>query len=194
MTERENYLRTAHFQYPERIPVRIHISDASWDEYREELQKVAMQYPEFFPQVHPGWRDWERYQFPPGHRQGEQFLDNWGCIWESPRNGLEGVVTHFPLENWNAFKTWHMPDIENLGDRAPRNWQSLDKQYAEKRAKGELIIAGLPHGFLFLRATYLRGFENALCDMLDEDENFEELFLVDYNLELTNRFLALSRT
>lgn len=193
MNRRENYLRAARFQYPEMIPVTVDINDASWDTYREEMEKVACRYPEFFPQVHPGWRDYEHFEFAPAYRQNEKFLDNWGCVWESPRNGLEGVVTGNPLEDWSALSDWHMPDIDTEADRGPRDWNALKKDYAARCARGDLAIAGLPHGFLFLRMTYLRGFENALCDMMDEDEDFTALFdkLTEYNLELTRRFLQL---
>jgi len=193
LSHRENYLRAARFQRPEWIPAGVHINDASWDLYRRDMEKVALKYPEYFPHVHEGWRDYENFAFPPAYRKGEKFRDNWGCIWESPVNGIEGVVTGFPLEDWSALESWSMPDIETLDDRGPRNWAETQRRLRESRAKGDLIFAGLPHGFLFLRMTYLRGFENAMCDMFTDDEDFAALFdrLVDYNLELVKRYLAI---
>ncbi|HML46333.1 MAG TPA: uroporphyrinogen decarboxylase family protein [Clostridia bacterium] len=193
LTHRENYLATVRFQNPAWIPMQIHISDASWDQYREEMEAVALRNPDFFPQVRRGWRDYERHVFAPAHRRDEPFVDNWGCTWETPRNGLEGVVTRFPLDRWEALSGWRTPDLETQADRGPRDWEGLRQHVEQTRAEGGLVHLGLPHGFLFLRLTYLRGFENALCDLMEEDPRFVRLFddLVEYNLQLVRRFLAL---
>ena len=36
-------------------------------------------------------------------------------------------------------------------------------------------VVKLQHGFLFLRLTYLRGFENAMVDIAEEDHRLYEL-------------------
>ena len=193
MTHRENYIRAARFQRPERIPAGVHINDASWDLYRQDMEKVALQFPEYFPYVHEGWRDYDSYRFAPAFRKGEKFRDNWGCVWETTVNGIEGVVTESPLEDWEKLDSWSMPDIDTQADRAPMDWEQRRWEMHAARERGELVGGGLPHGFLFLRSTYLRGFENALCDMASEDEDFTGLFrrLVDYNLELVRRYLEI---
>ena len=193
LTNRENYLRTVRFQNPEWIPMHIGISDASWDQYREEMEDMALRNPDFFPRVRKGWRDYERHVFAPAYRKDEPFVDNWGCTWETPRNGIEGVVTRFPLERWETLPGWRMPDLDTQADRGPRDWEDMRRHTERVRAEGGLVHLGLPHGFLFLRLTYLRGFENALCDLMEEDPRFVKLFddLVEYNLQLVHRFLAL---
>ena len=193
LSYRENYLRAARFQRPEWIPMSVHINDATWDLYRRDLERVALKYPDFFPHVHEGWRDYDHYDFGNAFRQGERFRDNWGCVWESPLNGIEGVVTEHPLEDWEALETWRMPDIETKDDRYDRDWNSIRQSMQAARERGDLVMRSLPHGFLFLRSTYLRGFENAVCDMALEDEQFAELFegLVAYNEELVRRYLDI---
>lgn len=193
MTNRENYLRAARFQRPEWIPAGVAINNASWDLYRKDMEKVALKFPEYFPHVHEGWRDYEHFDFGPAYRKDEKFRDSWGCVWETAVNGIEGVVTEFPLEDWDALKTWHEPDFETQADRGPMDWQQRREDMQAARARGDLVMGGLPHGFLFLRATYLRGFENALCDMALEEEEFAELFerLVAHNEKLVRRYLDI---
>lgn len=193
ISNRENYLRAARFQRPEWIPSAVHINDASWNLWRGDMEKVALKFPEYFPHVHEGWRDYEKYVFAPAYRKNEKFRDNWGCVWETAEDGIEGVVTGFPLDDWEKMNTWSMPDIETQSDRGMMDWEKTAEAMRAARARGELVRGGLPHGFLFLRATYLRGFENALCDMALDDEDFSALFerLVAYNGELVRRYLEI---
>ena len=193
LTDRDNFLQTARFQNPDRIPMSVHVSDGSWDEHRGDMERMAIKNPDFFPHVKPGWRDYENYKFHPAHRKGEVFTDNWGCQWVTPFNGIEGVVTHSPLADWSSYDGYAFPDIETMADRSPRDWGEEAARTERARAEGRLVSQGLPHGFLFLRLTYLRGFDNALCDMADEDPRFVKLFdyLLEYNLELTRRYLAM---
>ena len=193
ISSRENYLRAARFQKPEWIPAGVHINDASWNLWRKDMEKVALKFPEYFPHVREGWRDYEHYVFAPAYRKNEKFRDNWGCVWETKEDGIEGVVTEFPLADWENLNAWHMPDIETQADRGPMDWKRTAESMRAARERGELVGGGLPHGFLFLRATYLRGFENALCDMALEDEDFSRLFeqLVAYNGELVRRYLEI---
>lgn len=190
---RENYLRAARFQRPEWIPAEVHINDASWNLWQKDMEKVCLKFPEYFPHVHEGWRDYENYVFAPAYRKDEKFRDNWGCVWETTEDGIEGVVTESPLSDWENLKNWKMPDIETMEDRVPRDWTKTEAAIRAARERGQLVKAGLPHGFLFLRSTYLRGFENALCDMAAEDEDFTALFerLVEYNGELVRRYLKI---
>lgn len=192
-SNRDNYLKTARFENPEWIPMHIHMSDASWDEYRYEMERVAVHNPDFFPHVYEGWRNYDEYVFAPAHRKDEAFIDNWGCKWETPTNGIEGVVTKYPIEDWSGLENFKMPDIDTQNDRGPKDWDEVRRANARARSDGSLVWYGLPHGFLFLRLTYLRGFENALCDMMDRDPMFEKLFdeLVSYNLELVKRYVAI---
>jgi hypothetical protein len=73
LTHRENFLRNARFQGPEWIPMNIGISDASWDLFREDLEHVCLRFPEYFPYVKTGWRDYEHHRFSNAFRGGESF-------------------------------------------------------------------------------------------------------------------------
>lgn len=193
LSHRDNYLRTVRFQRPEWIPMNVAISDATWDQYRGDMERVALRNPDFFPYVREGWRDYDAYRFAPATRKGEAFVDSWDCTWVSAVNGLEGVVTRFPLADLSARATWRFPDIETQDDRGPRDWARIREHVAAAKARGELTYGGLPHGFLFLRLTYLCGFENAVCALVEDDPAFHALFddLVEYNLELVKRYVDM---
>lgn len=191
LTDRENFIRTARFQNPEWIPMRVHISDASWDEHRGDMEKAALKYPDFFPHVREGWRDYDNYVFAPACQKGDVFYDNWGCGWVTQMNGIEGVVTYSPLSDWSKLDSYYFPDIETTADRGPRDWNDEARNISESKENGLLVTCGLPHGFLFLRLTYLREFENAMCDMAEDEPRFVKLFddLVKYNLEIVKRYV-----
>jgi uroporphyrinogen decarboxylase len=194
LSERENYIRNARFQKPEWIPAAIHINNASWDLWREELEKVALKYPEFFPYVKKGWRDYDNFNFGNAYTKGVPFKDSWGCTWETVTNGIEGIVTKSPLLNWDDFKNYKIPDGEFEADREPRNWPLEQEIITQQRIEGRLTSGSLPHGFLFLRLQYLRGFENSLIDILTEEPLIEELILKIYqhNEKIVKRYVDMN--
>jgi len=60
LTQRENYIRNVTFNFPEWIPMEVVISSASWNEYKEDMEDVALRYPDFFPYVKKGWMDYNK--------------------------------------------------------------------------------------------------------------------------------------
>jgi hypothetical protein len=62
-------------------------------------------------------------------------VDNWGCVWKNIRGGMEALVVEHPLDDWSKFDTFVPP-----------------------------TSGGLPHGFMYMRLYYLRGFENFMID------------------------------
>ena len=87
---------------------------------------------------------------------------------------LDGQVIEHPLDSWDKFRTWQPPSVA-------------------ERVRG---IAGgqdgdLEHGFLFLRLTYLRGFENFMIDVAEENPKFYELrdIVANYWYEVAKAYL-----
>ncbi len=194
LSERENYIRNATFRRPEWMPVHVAISDATWDALRGELEQVLLRHPTLFPDFRPGARDYEHYQFAPAHRAGEDFTDAWGCTWRSSVNGLEGVVIHHPLADWAALESFAPPDPSVQWDRQPASWAAAQERAAQARQAGRVVAGSLPHGFLFLRLTYLRGFENFMLDVATGDERLNALIekVMIYNRRLVQLWLELS--
>ncbi|MBI3985911.1 MAG: hypothetical protein HY343_03250 [Lentisphaerae bacterium] len=193
LTNRDNYLRNARFQTPEWIPAVVHVSDASWNECRGELEAVALRHPEFFPAVKPGWRDYDRYVFRPGQRKDEPVTDVWGCVWISAQNGIEGTVHNAPLAEWDALETWRVPDANTTGDRAPADWKEIRESMAAARRRQEPAQGWLQHGFLFLRLCYLRGFENVMLDIAGDEPRLRTLIagINVHNLTIVRNYLDI---
>ncbi len=189
LTERENYLRNARFEGPEWTPMRVSCSGASRVQLGDELEEVMARYPELFPGFVKGQVDYANYDFAPAHRAGEDFTDAWGCIWRSDIDGIEGVVINSPLAEWEALETFVPPDPAVQWDRGPADWEGARRQIERARAEGRHTSGGLPHGFLFMRLYYLRGFENFMIDVATEDPRLQRL--IDMLLEQNLRYLRM---
>jgi len=89
------------------------------------------------------------------YAKGEH-VDPWGCVWSNIYEGCEAFVTGHPL-----------PRREMVNDYRPP-------------APG----AGTPHGFMFLRLTYLRGWDEMMLDFADEPPELQKLIdiVLEYNL------------
>jgi hypothetical protein len=83
-------------------------------------------------------------------------LDPWGYVWHNIQTGMEAFVTEHPVETRAKVHTLQPPEEDT----------------------------GFPHGFMFLRLTYLRGFENMLIDFADEPPELQMLIdkVLTYNL------------
>ena len=192
--ERDNYIRNATFQGADYIPSAIHISGASWDQWRDDMEDVVARHPRLWPGFEKGKQDWNRTDFGPAHTIGQPFTDAWGCTWETSTNGIEGVVTDAPLKTWADFDTWEAPDPLKTADRGPVDWEAIAQSVADARERGEVTRGGVPHGFFFMRLTYLRGFENMMMDMAYDEPRLWELIDVLYrhNRVLVDQFLAMN--
>ena len=193
LTERENYLRNASFQGPEWIPCWVSISTASWLQWREEMEEVCARHPVLFPGFRKGQRDFDRLDPGPAHRAGELFTDAWDCVWKSEIDGLAGQVVRSPLGDWEALDSYRPPDPLVTGDRGPADWEAARRRVAQARARGEVAWGSLPHGFFFMRLYYLRGFDNFMVDVAQEEPRLERLcqMLLDHNLRIVNQWLGM---
>jgi hypothetical protein len=193
LSHRENYIRNARFQTPEYIPAAVSVSGASRAQLREDLDEVMARHTWMYPGFEKGKTDFDNFQYGNAYRAGEKFRDNWGCVWETSINGIEGVVTEHPLADWEALAAWQPPDPMTLADRGPVDWEQTRRNVAAAKANGALTAGGVPHGFLFMRLTYLRGFENLMLDMATEDPRLQPLIdlLVDHNMALVEQYVDM---
>lgn len=182
LSDRENFIRNVKMQGPQWMPCYLRISGASWDQWRDEMDAVAAAHPLFFPGFQPGQRDWDTYDFGPANRAGEYYTDSWGCVWHTDINGIEGVVTESPLDDWSKLDGYVPPDPMTQLDRGPVNWEQVRMQMERAKAEGRLTTGHLAHGFLFLKLSYLRGFENLMIDMATDEPRLHTLIdmVVDY--------------
>ena len=193
ISERENFLRNVSMTGPEWMPCHVSISDASRSQLREELEEVLVLHPTLFPDFEKGQRDFDHYDFGSAHRANERFTDAWGCVWHSAIDGIEGVVVESPLTDWSALECYEPPDPLVQADRGPADWEAARRRVEEDRKKERLTSGGVPHGFLFMRLYYLRGFENLMMDIAIEVPELPILIelLVDHNRKIVDQWLSM---
>jgi hypothetical protein len=109
-----------------------------------------------------GPRDYDAVGMP-GYAAGTH-VDGWGCVWSNVYHGHEAIVTGHPVPR--------REDVNRLS------------------APTEDI--GLPHGFMFLRLTDLRGYEEAMLDFAEEPPELQKLIAIvlEYNLRQVQIALA----
>ncbi len=187
MTNRENYLRTARFERPDSIPMQFHVNPACWHAYPQHaLQELMVAHPYLFS-------DFEKTEeiepvYAPNSRAGEPYRDPWGCVWETTENGILGAVTQHPLADWPALESFTPPDPADHQD-----WQATAARLAQSKAAERIDGGGLDHGHTFLRACDIRGYENVIMDMVDEEPRLWHLLemIEAYNAGIVSRFLDL---
>jgi uroporphyrinogen decarboxylase len=134
---------------------------------------------------------WVIVVFRKVYREGEYYRDNWGCLWYSPIGGLEGQVVESPLADWDAMDSYRPPDYLTQGEREPRDWQRLENSIRERREKGKLTMGDGER--LFDRLYFLRGFENLMIDIANEDPRLGSLIgmLTEYEKALVDKWLEI---
>ena len=188
-----NFTKAVRFQYPDYIPMHFHINDACWHHYnKEQLWDLMESHPFLFPNFKRPTPDWmPNYDY--NARADKPYTDPMGCVWHTSDNGITGTVIGHPLEDWSAFRTtWNIPD-PNTTDGLHHNvdWNAMEAQWKNLRERGESFDAGLRHGHTFLQLCDLRGYENLLGDMWDEEPLLYDLIdeLTEFNLALVKRYI-----
>lgn len=104
-----------------------------------------------------------KYYTPPSYHEGK-FADAWGCVWENIMEGYESIVTGHPLKNREDVRTLKAPEED----------------------------IGFPHGFMFLRLTDLRGFEEMMVDFAEEPPELQQLIdiVCAYNVRQAKKLVS----
>ena len=193
MNERENLLRTVRFETPDWIPMFFHINPASWQHYPQDaLQELMAAHPLLFPEFTPTQ---ERIlpEFSLVQRRDEPYTDPWGCRWQTPEDGITGTVTGHPLADWAAFEAYAPPDPRVTDGLGPVDWVALAARVARSQSAGELVQCGLRHGHTFLQLCDIRGYQNLILDMADDEPRLRQLIAMieEFNLAVVERLLEL---
>jgi len=191
MNDRENKLRAARFENPERIPISFGISSGCWDYYPQSaLQDLMEAHPLLFPGFHKK-EDRIKPSYAPWRRAGQPYTDSWGCVWETAQNGITGAVVKHALSAWDLIRDYQPPCPEEHDGWGPIDWRRTRERIAEARKAGLLAAGGLRHGHTFLTLTYLRGYESLVFDMCDEHAQLPSLIemVEEFNRGLVERFV-----
>lgn len=193
MNPRENYLRAVRFENPDYIPMQYCINPACWQVYpQQQLMELMEAHPFLFPGFKRPDLPYKPF-FHPIARKGQPFQDDWGCVWETTMDGITGTVTKHPLESWDNFAGYRAPDPEKVMGIGPIDWEAEKREVEQARANGELVMRSLRHGHTFLQLCDIRGYENLLFDMEDEEERLPELIdmVEQFNLHLVRGYCKL---
>ena len=192
MTQRENILRAIRFEKPDSIPMTFQINAACWHHYDQSMLQDLMEgHPVLFP-------DFSRQetvipQYELNQRKDAPYTDPWKCIWETTDDGITGSVHQHPLGDWSAFAGYKAPDPGQTDGTYPIDWKRTAAEVTRQKKNGELVRGALPHGHTFLRLVDIRGYENFIFDMLDEEPNLVSLMekVERFNQEFVARWLDL---
>ncbi len=185
-------LKAIRFEKPDYIPMSFHINDACWKNYPQQalfdlMEEHKMLFPNF---VRP------KGEYTPNYalvaRKNEPYTDDFGCVWETMMDGITGTVTKHPLSDWENFKTYKMPNPEKCMGIGPVDWVQEKKRIEESKKKYGYASAGLRHGHTFLQLCDIRGYENLIFDMADEEKNLFELIerLEHFNMEIVKKYIS----
>ena len=147
-----DHLNAMTFNHPSAIPMNVGEVPAVWMRYRDEYAALKRRHPLIFGE-HPYIPEDFDHVASGGYASGG-YVDNWGCVWSNIHEGFSSIVTGNPVPTREMIHTLRAPAV--LGQ-------------------------GLPHGFMFLRLTDLRGYEEAMVDFAEEPEELQ--MLIDIVLE-----------
>ena len=188
----DNYTRVVRFERPDYIPMTFSINNSCWHHYPKEALFDLMEEHKFlFPHFKRPAPDWMPV-YPLVARANEPYTDPMGCTWYTADDGITGTVLGHPLADWSAFHTtWNMADPNTSDGLYKVDWNAHVENWKNIKKNGGSFGGGLRHGHTFLQLCDLRGYENILCDMMDEEPLLDELIdeLCEFNLELVKRFV-----
>ena len=186
-------LKTIRFDRPDYIPMVFHINEACWYHYPAEALKEMMAEHKFlFPDLETGPGRVELdYTVP--ERVGRPFTDGWGCVWETSMDGIVGTVTKHPLESWDNFDGFTAPDPHVDSGKGAVDWEKVREDIEQARAHGEFTVGGLRHGHTFLQLIDIRGYENLMFDMFDNDKRLWKLteMVEEFNSAVIRHYLDI---
>lgn len=90
--------------------------------------------------------------------------DEWGCEWDSIAEGYDSICVGHPVKTRDDIRSLLVPETD----------------------------VGTPHGFMFLRLTYLRGYEECMIDFAEEPPELDMLIgkVLEYNIRQVKKQLA----
>jgi hypothetical protein len=188
-----NFLKAIYFEHPDYIPMVFHINDACYNAYPQNALLDLMEEHKF---LFPGFvRPASVYvpDYLPNARANFPYTDDFGCVWTTLVDGITGTVNEHPLENWDAFNNYRLPDPNSSNGIAAIDWEKEKIRVRKEKEAGHVVYGGLRHGHTFLQLCDIRGYENLLVDMVEEEPNLLKLMeqLEAFNLAIVNRFVDM---
>jgi hypothetical protein len=196
MSRRENFLRTVEFGTPRWIPCRVNLLRQTWKRHRENLEDIVLRHPVLFGNYSKGKTDFDHLGV---QYAGNVALDEWGCTWKFIKDGITGQVVEHPIVEWDDLSSYRPPEYPLWGPPdggcrpISRSWRRVERDIRRARNEGRLASGNVPHGFMFMRLFYLRGYKNLMMDFAREDPRLEDLveMVKETNNRLIDRWLEI---
>lgn len=160
------------------MPGHIGVHPAVWDEDAEFFERARVHSPHVVVSIE---RNPERQH--PGTKR-----DRWGCLWRYPGNYLDGQVVGHALDSWEKLPGYALPSPDDYAD-----WPKEAERLAREKREGRVAWGGVEHGFIYLRLTHLRGFENFMIDVAEGRRELYELTerIAGFWVEVVTRWAEL---
>ncbi len=187
----KNALKAMTFDHPDFIPMTFHINDACYHAYDQNaLFDLMESHPFLFP-------NFKRPTLPytPVYgcnaRKDVPYKDDFSCVWHTSMDGITGTVTEHPLHSLDAYASYVFPDPNKSNGLEKCDWEKAKKDMKDRKSKGEIVFAGLRHGHTFLQLCDMRGYENLMFDMMDEEPLLDTIIeqLLSFNSALIDHML-----
>jgi len=185
-----NTLRAIRFERPDYIPVVFWINPACWHHYPRDVLLGLMAdhkilFGDFDAESEP------QVELAPCERANRPYTDAWGCVWQTTDDGITGAVTDHPLADWTDFEDFAVPDPEVTNGVVSIDWAAVKERVVSAEADRKHYAGSLEHGHAFQRLSYLRGYENLLLDMADNEPRLRRLIEIveAFNAEIVRHYL-----
>ncbi len=162
MDSRERYQRALTFQGPDRPPVIHHSTAGAFRAHGRALEALYAKYPGDILVSPKGGEMFAFADHPRGTGEvGKVSYDDWGVGWLWNTSDYMGQAVEHPLARWEAFDGFRAPD-PMTGEEGVRLMQDAARKDGGRRF---VYVDG---GELWQRMFFLRGYENALVDVLED--------------------------
>lgn len=178
MTERERFFKEMSLDGEPVVKSHIHIWYQVWQEFGDKLKTLE----NFSTNVTIS------IDRNPSRPAGSEWIDVWGCKWYYPIESHDGQCIDHPINTWTKLKDYVPPDPEKFTD-----WKKAEEDIKNTKLAGRIAHGGTDHGFIFLRLTYLRGFNNLMIDIADEHPKLDELINIieEYWFQVVKRWVDI---
>ena len=190
MNSRERYIRALTFQGPDRVPVYHATLAGGLRVHGRALEELYARYPSDVLKAPRSKSNISKTTLAfhdnarGGGTVGKVTYDDWGCGWLWSTADHMGQAVEHPLANWAAFDDYRPPD-PMVGEEGVAFVEEVVRQDDHQH------FVFVDAGELFQLMWFLRGFENALMDLIDEPPELYALrdLITDWNIKRIERWL-----